>query len=96
MTTQDFLKNAAQTLKSAGIASARLDVLILLEDVLGVDRAAILAHPETEITSPQLSMLNKQVTQRSKHVPLAYIRGRAPVFLAAGWRAGIGRRLLLP
>lgn len=93
MTVQDFLKEAAKTLKSAGIASARLDCLILLENALGLDRAAILAHPEAGITPPQLSKLNKQITQRASHTPLAYIRGRAPFF---GREFAVNRHVLVP
>lgn len=80
MNVQQFLSKATETLGAAGVPSARLDCLILLEDALGLDRAAILAHPEVDITAPQLSILNKQVTQRAHHTPLAYIRGRAPFF----------------
>ncbi len=93
MTTDDFLKTAAKTLEQAGVASARLDCLILLEDTLGLDRAAILAHPETRITPAQLSRLNKYITQRSEHVPVAYIRGRAPFF---GREFVINDRVLVP
>jgi release factor glutamine methyltransferase len=80
MTIQDFLAKATEKLKIAGIESARLDCLILLEDALDLDRATILAYPETAIPAPQLTILNKHITQRAKHVPLAYIRGHAPFF----------------
>lgn len=80
MTTQDFLVSASLTLARAGIPSARLDCLILLEDALDIDRTAILAHPETVISPSQLARLNKQIAQRAAHKPLAYIRGRAPFY----------------
>jgi release factor glutamine methyltransferase len=80
MTVQDFLAQATKTLSVAGIPSARLDCLVLLEDALELDRAVILAHPDTELTRPKLDKLNKKVAQREQHVPLAYIRGRAPFY----------------
>lgn len=80
MTVQDFLEKAVIRLEKAGVPSARLDCLILLEDVLGRDRAIILAHPETILSRQDRSKLNKLVTQRGQHIPLAYIRGRAPFY----------------
>jgi release factor glutamine methyltransferase len=79
-TVQDLLQTATKRLADAGITTARLDTLVLLEDVLGVDRALLLAHPERPIPKPQQDLLNTFITQRSTHKPLAYIRGRAPFF----------------
>lgn len=80
MNTATWLAEAANELRSVGIETARLDALVLLEDVLGVNRASLLAHPETLISSAQLNQLNNYITQRKSHTPLAYIRGRAPFY----------------
>jgi release factor glutamine methyltransferase len=80
MTVQQFLNEATKQLQQVGIGTARLDVLVLLEDVLGKDRAHLLAHPELSIPLPQLTKLNNFVTQRSTHQPLAYIRGHAAFY----------------
>lgn len=80
MTVQEFLSGATATLEQANVASARLDCLILLEDALMTDRAILLAHPDTPIPADKLNKLNKQITQRAKHLPLAYIRGRVSFF----------------
>ncbi len=93
MDSNTWLQQSQKKLTAAGIVSARLDCLILLEDVLGIDRAAILAHPETEITAPQIDTLNKKITQRAKHVPLAYIRGRVSFF---GRDFAINQHVLVP
>jgi release factor glutamine methyltransferase len=74
MTVQEFLRDATAALQGAGIASARLDCLLFLEDVLHRDRAYILAHPEAIITT-QIYELNKKIAQRKRHIPMAYIRG---------------------
>lgn len=50
-TVNDWLNYAINTLSSAGIPSARLDALILLEDASGINRANILAHPEKSLRS---------------------------------------------
>jgi release factor glutamine methyltransferase len=80
MTADEFLAAATRRLKQAGIESARLDALVLLEDALGRGRAHLLAHPELPLTPAQEHTLNTQLTQRSGHVPLAYIRGHAPFY----------------
>lgn len=93
MNVQVFLEDATKILKQAGIATARLDCLVLLEDALGVDRATILAHPEMRVSQAKLRKLNKQITQRKQHTPLAYIRGRAPFY---GREFIVNERILVP
>jgi len=56
-------------------STARLDALVLLEDCLAMDRAQVLAHPETKLTASQIKTLRSQLSRRAKHEPLAYIRG---------------------
>jgi release factor glutamine methyltransferase len=92
-TTAEWLSKGGKILSAAGIATARLDCLVLLEDALWVDRAAILAHPEHTISQAKLAKLNKQITQRRMHVPLAYIRGKAPFF---GREFALNSRVLVP
>lgn len=62
-------------LKKESIPTARLEVLILLEDVLEKDRSWILAHPERHLTNYQVNKLSKQIARRKKQIPLSYIRG---------------------
>lgn len=80
MTVGDFLAQASRDLHRSGITTARLDVLILLEDVLQMNRASIFAHPEKELSASNVSSLNNYITQRKRHVPLAYIRGKASFY----------------
>ncbi|MBI2589296.1 peptide chain release factor N(5)-glutamine methyltransferase [Candidatus Saccharibacteria bacterium] len=75
MTINNFLRETTKKLNGAGIETARLDCLILLEDELSRERAWILAHPEAILQEPSLKRLNKKVARRAKHEPLAYIRG---------------------
>lgn len=80
MTIHEFLQNATATLQQAGIQSARLDTLVLLEDALGSDRAILLAHPERKIPKSTEVELNNKIVQRSNHIPLAYIREKATFY----------------
>lgn len=80
MTVETFLAQATKRLSTAGIATARLDCLVLLEDVLNTNRTQILAHPEIEINDEQIMYLWKMVARRANHEPLAYIRGKTEFY----------------
>jgi release factor glutamine methyltransferase len=93
MTLGKFLEFSSDKLDTAGISSARLDTLILLEDLLHKDRSWILAHPEYEINSSQFRRLDRKIERRARHVPLAYIRGHTEFY---GRSFKINRHVLQP
>ncbi|MBP6880822.1 peptide chain release factor N(5)-glutamine methyltransferase [Candidatus Saccharibacteria bacterium] len=74
MTINDWVKASAKRLSTTGISSARLDCLLLLEHVLGIDRAMILAEPELELSVKRLNSLNELFSRRIKGMPIAYLR----------------------
>lgn len=76
MTINDFLMDAQRRLDKAGVGTARLDALVLLEDATGKDRGWLLAHPESKLEDKILRQLQPQIERRSRHEPLAYIRGK--------------------
>ncbi|HWB39061.1 MAG TPA: HemK/PrmC family methyltransferase [Candidatus Saccharimonadales bacterium] len=80
MTVKHWLAQAAKELEQSGISTARLDCLVLLEDVTQRDRAWLLAHDDTEIESNQLAKLKKLLNIRAQHVPLAYVRGKTEFY----------------
>lgn len=88
-----WLKQASSRLKNAGVGSARLDSLILLEDELNRDRSWLLAHPEVQIKSDQARKLNTKIAQRSNHLPLAQIRGFTEFY---GRKFKVNKRVLEP
>lgn len=90
---KDWLREAAARLDQAGIGSARLDCLILLENVTGQDRSWLLANPEHALTAPQIKKLDYYIARRAKHEPLAYIRGFTEFY---GRRFEVDRRVLEP
>src|SRR5258708_1952449 len=93
MNLGEYLSGAERRLKQAGISSARLDVLILLEDSLHKNRLWLLAHPEHEITNDQVGKLQAKLERRARHVPLSYIRGHSEFY---GRRFKLNRHVLEP
>jgi release factor glutamine methyltransferase len=75
-----WLKNAEKVLAGVGIRTARLDALVLLEDVTGHDRAWLLARPEHELSPDEQALLTKLLNQRAEHQPLAYVRGKTEFY----------------
>ncbi|MCA9330605.1 peptide chain release factor N(5)-glutamine methyltransferase [Candidatus Saccharibacteria bacterium] len=80
MQNSQWLDHAIQRLTSAGIESARLDAIILLEDTTGKDRTWLLAHPEHLLTKHESTLLAKLLERRGTREPLAYMRSRAEFY----------------
>lgn len=80
MTIGEFQKKSVTKLEKSRIDSAQLDVLVLLEDVLGKDRSWILAHPESPLATTYVRVLDKKIARRTLHEPLAYIRGKTEFY----------------
>lgn len=80
MNVDQWLTQATARLNEAGIGTARLDSLILLEDIACQDRAWLLAHPEFVLAGAQLKKLENVLSRRAGHEPLAYIRGRTEFY----------------
>lgn len=93
MSVGEFINAATKRLELGEIPSARLDCLILLEDILDRERSWILAHPETILTNYQKNKLNKQIELRKNHLPLAYIRGVSEFY---GRKFKVNRHVLEP
>jgi release factor glutamine methyltransferase len=80
MTIDAWLRSAQAALNAASVQTSRLDSLVLAEDVLGLDRAQLLAKPDTVISESEQSKLTKVLNRRLLHEPLAYIRGRTEFY----------------
>lgn len=74
------MDQAVRQLNEASISTARLDVLVLLEDCTSHDRAYLLAHPELQLSDAAIATLEQQIKRRADHEPLAYIRGRTEFY----------------
>lgn len=66
---------ARAVLREANIDSADLDARLLVEAVSGLDRAAIIASPETELGADQSAALYRLIERRARAEPMAYILG---------------------
>lgn len=75
MTVRSFIDNAVTKLKNSSITSARLDVEVIVADILGVDRSWLQAHDNDEIPTEQEVELTKKIDMRAKNEPVAYILG---------------------
>lgn len=93
MNLGECLLASQKRLEQAGIGSARLDVLILLEDALHKDRTWILAHPEKDFPASLHKRLERKLERRAKHVPLAYVRGHTEFY---GRKFRVNRHVLEP
>jgi release factor glutamine methyltransferase len=80
MTIAHYMQKTQRRLEKAGIGTARLDCLVLLEDATGKDRAYLLAHPERPLQGATLKKLEQQIERRAQHVPLAQIRGKTEFY----------------
>lgn len=93
MNIGQWLSEATQELKRAGIASARLDALLLLENVIGKEKSWLLAHADDEIARTDALKLSTSVNRRLKHEPIAYITGEREFY---GLPVMVTRDTLIP
>jgi len=76
----EALAQAVTQLRNAGVDSPRLDAELLLADILGVNRAAILARPDRLLAPKALTRFRDLVGRRARREPLAYIVGHREFF----------------
>ncbi len=98
MTIKDWLEKCTDLLTKAGISTARLDCLVLLEDATDKDRSWLLAHPDRNLTDlgvigPSYHSLQAKVERRARHEPLAYIRGKTEFY---GREFVVNKHVLVP
>ena len=80
-------------LAAAGCESPELDAELLLAEVIGVERAALISHPDRELAPGQARRFQELVVRRRHREPVAYILGRR------GFRhleLAVDRRVLIP
>jgi release factor glutamine methyltransferase len=75
LTIQQALRGAKTRFDSVSDSSG-LDAQLLLESVLSVDRAYLLAHPEAELIPEQEEQFNAYVERRAAGEPIPYILGK--------------------
>jgi release factor glutamine methyltransferase len=73
---RDALDSALIAITASGSETPRLDAEVLLAHVLGVERAALVAHPARELDGAQARAFQDAVRRRARREPVAYIVGR--------------------
>ena len=75
MTVGSALETAAERLKRAGIDTARLDARLLLGEVLGARKEALVAHPERALSADDSAAFAALLARREAREPLPYLLG---------------------
>lgn len=93
MQIQTWLESTSHRLRVAGVKSARLDALLILESQLKKSREWLLAHTEDVIKNSDIRELNAKIAQRSERIPLAYITGTKEFY---GYSFYVDKNVLIP
>jgi release factor glutamine methyltransferase len=75
MTATALLREAAATLRDAGVPSPAWDAERLLRHVAGWDRAFLVGHPESPVDAPTEVLFRALVARRAARVPLQHLVG---------------------
>jgi release factor glutamine methyltransferase len=90
---REALEGAVNALAAAGCATPRLDAELLVADALGMDRARLLADPDTAVSPSAARSIADRVRRRVEREPVAYILGRKGF---RGIELAVDRRVLIP
>jgi release factor glutamine methyltransferase len=75
MTISEWLTSSMQKLQKAGIKTARLDALLLLEFVTQKNRAWLLANPGATLSLRSYKQCSTLIDKRIQRIPIAYLTG---------------------
>lgn len=79
------LAQAQAMLRAAGVDQPRLVALVSLAATLGVDKAAVLAHPERPLSGPEAQRYTAALERLCAREPLAYVLGEREFYGRAFW-----------
>ncbi len=74
-TVREALSASVDALAAAGVEDPRLDAELLLGRATGLERAALVAQPATEVPPPAARAFGEMVRRRLRREPVAYILG---------------------
>ena len=69
----DALREAVESLRAAGVGEPRLEASLLLSHTIGRDRAFLIAHDDSMVSSEQAQNFASSVSRRAAGEPLQYI-----------------------
>jgi len=93
MDVRTALQRAASELQAAGVSSHGLAAELLLQHVLGKDRAWIYAHPEVAMEPEAATHFQKLVARRAAGTPTQYLTGKQEFW---GLEFHVGPGVLIP
>jgi release factor glutamine methyltransferase len=92
-TVAELLGEGVARLRGSGSETARLDAELLLGHVAGIERTAVLAHPNAPVPDGAVERFREALARREAGEPVAYIRGLKEF---RGLAFGADRRALIP
>ena len=93
MTRHALLENVIARLEGAGVDDARRNAEWLMEEVLGVTRAALYAYAEAPVSPDEARHAEVLLARRLRREPIQYVLGHADFF---GLRLRVAPAVLIP
>jgi len=76
MILEKIIKKASEVLKKNSISTHDLDAQIILSDIMGIEREALITNDELNISKKILEKYDFAIKRRIKREPVAYITGK--------------------
>ena len=92
-TAGETVREGVARLRAAGCDTPRLDAELLVADAVGLERGALLAHPERAVQAGEAEAIEARLARRARREPVAYVLGRRAFF---GIVLEVDRRVLIP
>ncbi len=92
-TVLDIIKSSTELLSKKNIANPRLNVELMLCEVLDCDRVKLYLDFEKPLTKNELDLYREWFKRRLNHEPLQYITGHAYFY---GYRFKVNEQVLIP
>jgi release factor glutamine methyltransferase len=80
LTAREALRLGGERLQRAGVASARLDMSLLLARALGTDRLGLYTNLDRPLTETERQRARELLARRTRREPMAYILGEKEFF----------------
>lgn len=92
-TVAELLGEGIERLRASGSETPRLDAELLLGHAIGLDRTALIAHPDAPVGDGQAAAYRGGLDRRAEGEPVAYIRGLKEFY---GLALTVDPRALIP
>lgn len=93
MTYREAMEHGEKILAAAGIADARTDAWLLMENVCKIERSFYYMHMESSFPEEHLREYEINIRKRAEHIPLQYLVGETEFM---GLRFKVNSGVLIP